>query len=115
MSAGDLSAQARVSCDSSSRNCVSVISRPSWQSKLVIATNGGKPPSAEQHASDAVIVAMVLKMSDGRPAIYKSRRWAKSPFGDAETTAEASGWSVEQPRCRSGLRYLADLHHQSGT
>jgi hypothetical protein len=40
--------------------------------KLAIAANGDEPPSAGQHPPNAVIVAMVLKMSDGRPAVYEA-------------------------------------------
>src|SRR6516164_2794322 len=77
MSAGDLSAQARISCDSSSRNCASVISGPVRRLQLVIAANGAEPRSAVQQGPNAVIVAY---KHEGLVNEWVSRRWRMPRF-----------------------------------
>src|SRR5262245_50204094 len=87
MSAGDLSTQARVSCDSSSRNCVSVASSPSVAIEAGDCANSDKSPSARQlcqYHSHAHVFAVP-------PIQAMGRRWS----GDVSSTTYLAGYRLE--------------------
>jgi hypothetical protein len=60
---------------------------PVWRLKLAIAANGAEPPSVGQHPPNAVIVAMVLEMSDGRPALYNEADMTRVTDDDDHITS----------------------------
>src|SRR6185436_16692366 len=99
MSAGDLSAQATVSCDNSSRNCASVISCPSVAIEAPDFVANGDDPASAGNIPLTPSQYVVVRACDCTPCNLLSSnasRWC------ARGALVKAAFDIERPSARKG-------------